>query len=105
MVRPSALLILPSHSPSEVGQESFLTSSQLLTQSREDLHLAEGVARALRATGYGPLRDVEVTVHARLVILAGRMPSYHMKQVAQTIALAVPGVHQVQNDLQVGRPT
>ncbi len=67
----------------------------------EDLRLAERVKRTLRATGYGPLRGSEVTVHARLVILEGRVPSYYLKQVAQATALAVPGAHQVRNDLEV----
>lgn len=71
---------------------------------REDLHLAERVERALRATGYGPLRDIQVAVHARVIMLAGRVPSYHLKQVAQTIALAIMGAHRVCNDLHVCRP-
>jgi osmotically-inducible protein OsmY len=58
----------------------------------------------LRATGYGPRRDLEVTVHERLVIAGGRVPSYYLKQVAQAIALAVQGVEQARNDLEVGRP-
>jgi osmotically-inducible protein OsmY len=73
-------------------------------RSQEDLCLAERVERALRATGYGPLRAIEVTVRARLVILGGRVPSYHLKQVAQTAAMAVPGTGQVRNDLDVSRP-
>jgi osmotically-inducible protein OsmY len=74
----------------------------LLTRQRqEDLYLAERVERALRATGYGPLRGIEVTVHARLVILGGRVPSYYLKQVAQTTALAVRGARHVRNDLEV----
>jgi hypothetical protein len=76
----------------------------LLQPSQEDLCLAECVERALRATGYGPLRGVEVTVHARLVILGGRVPSYYLKQVAQVTALAVPGARLIRNDLDVGRP-
>ena len=78
---------------------------QLLPQSQEDLCLAERVERALRATGYGPLRGIAVTVRARLVVLGGRVPSYYLKQVAQTTALAVPGTRQVRNDLDVGRPS
>jgi hypothetical protein len=75
-----------------------------MAQSLEDLHLAERVALALRATGYGPLRGIEVTVQARLVILAGRVPSYYLQRVAQATALAVPRALQVRNDLEVSRP-
>jgi osmotically-inducible protein OsmY len=77
----------------------------LLQQSQEDVRLAEHVERALCATGYTPLRDIAVMVHARLVILGGRVPSYYLKQVAQTTALAVPGACQVRNDLHVSRPS
>src|SRR5262245_7367383 len=73
-------------------------------RSQEDLRQVERVERALRATGYGPLRGIEVTVHARLVILGGRVPSYHLKQVAQSAAMAVTGTGQVRNDLDVSRP-
>jgi osmotically-inducible protein OsmY len=74
-------------------------------QAQEDLRLAECVERALRASGYGPLRGIEVTVQARLVTLGGRVPSYYLKQVAQTAALAVPGAGLVRNDLDVVRPS
>ena len=76
----------------------------LLQQRQEHFGLAERVERALRATGYGPLRGVEVTVHARYVILGGRVPSYYLKQVAQTTALAVPGVRHLRDDLDVVPP-
>jgi osmotically-inducible protein OsmY len=78
---------------------------EALNGDEGEVRLAERVERALRATGYGPLRGIEVTVQARLVILGGRVPSYHLKQVAQTTALAVPGAHQVRNDLAVARPS
>jgi osmotically-inducible protein OsmY len=73
------------------------------TGGAEDLCLAVHVERALCATGYGSLRGIAVTVHARLVILGGRVPSYYLKQLAQTTSLAVPGVRQVRNDLDVSR--
>ena len=67
----------------------------------EDLRLAVRVERALRGTGYGPLRQVRVAVLARVVTLAGRVTSYHLKQVAQTAVLVVPGVQRIQNDVAV----
>ena len=103
MTRSASLLVLPTGGPAGEPTDAAQAAS-LLTQSLEDLDLAERVGRALRATGYGPLRVIEVTVHARVVILEGRAPSYYLKQVAQTTALAVPGAQQVRNDLEVGRP-
>jgi len=104
MTRSAALLVLPSHPRSSTEKDAFQTSTQLLAQSLEALHLAERVEHALRATGYGPLRGIAVTAHVRLVILGGRVPSYYLKQIAQAAALSVPGVDQVRNDLEVGRP-
>jgi hypothetical protein len=98
MAQSAAPLILPARE--RTGEETAL----LLRPSPEDLCLAERVERALRATGYGPLRGVRVAALARLVILGGRVPSYYLKQVAQATALAVPGAHQIRNDLDVGRP-
>jgi osmotically-inducible protein OsmY len=105
MTRSAALLMLPSHPRTGAEEDAVQTSIRLLAQGLEALHLAERVERALRATGYGLLRGIDVTVHVRLVILGGRVPSYYLKQVAQATALAVPGVERVRNDLEVGRPS
>lgn len=67
----------------------------------EDRHLAERIEHALRATGYGPLRAVEVSVSGHGVRLAGRVPSFFLKQIAQVTARAVPGTHQISNELDV----
>jgi osmotically-inducible protein OsmY len=69
-----------------------------------DLDLAERVERALRATGYGPLRTVRVSVTDGLVALEGRVGSYYLKQLAQAAVLAVPGAQQVRNGLEVVQP-
>jgi osmotically-inducible protein OsmY len=89
----------------DVSGRSARVAVEALNGDEGEVKLAERVERALCATGYGPLRGIEVTVQARLVILGGRVPSYHLKQVAQTTALAVPGADRVRNDLDVGRPS
>src|SRR5271166_3940636 len=96
----SATLPTREH-PTEAPQVTAL----LVTQSLEDYRLAERVERALRATGYGALRTVRVSVNARVVILGGRVSSYYLKQLAQSAALAVPGAHQIRNDLDVVQPS
>jgi osmotically-inducible protein OsmY len=66
-----------------------------------DLRMAEGAERALRATGYMPLRAVQVSVCGRVIILQGRVPSYNLKQAAQAAALGVLGIEELRNDLEV----
>jgi osmotically-inducible protein OsmY len=104
MTQSAALLRPPSHPGPDAANNALPTSARPRTQSLEDRRLAERVECALRSTGYGRLRNIGVNAQARGVILAGRVPSYYLKQVAQAVALAVPGVHQVRNDLEVGRP-
>ena len=104
MPQSAMLPSLPTCKQSNEEKDALQTTAPLVTQSLEDLRLAERVERALRATGYGPLRAVVVSVSARVVILLGGVPSYYLKQMAQATALAVPGAHQVHNDLDVIPP-
>jgi hypothetical protein len=66
-----------------------------------ELRLAERVERAVRATGYPPLRAIEVAAYEWLIILRGQVPSFYMKQMAQAAAVAVPRVRELRNDLNV----
>jgi osmotically-inducible protein OsmY len=105
MARSAALLVLPTPEATREKEAPPQPTAALLVQSLEDLRLAESVERALHAAGYGSLRAVQVTVHARRVILWGRVPSYYLKQLAQQTALAVPGAHEVGNGLEVIQPS
>ena len=74
------------------------------TQREEEYFLTARVELALRATGHWVLRGVIVTTQARAVVLTGRVPSYYLKQVAQSAALAVAGTHLVRNEIAVVSP-
>jgi osmotically-inducible protein OsmY len=100
MTRSAALVVLPS-ALCGTGRNAVETTLDVLTQARQDFDLAEQVERALRATGYGFLRGIAVTVNAHLVILEGRVPTYHLKQIAQEAALSVPGARDLCNNLEV----
>lgn len=97
----TALRILPTGKHPDEDRDAPQTVASLLTPSLEDLHLAERVERALSATGNPALRAMEVIVNARIVRLVGRVSSYYMKQISQETAFAVPGGHQVRNDIEV----
>jgi len=62
------------------------------------------IERALQATGYPPLRNLHIWAVEGVAILRGAVPSYYMKQVAQAAVSGVPGVCDVQNELDVVPP-
>jgi osmotically-inducible protein OsmY len=64
--------------------------------------LCENIRRALLATGQMWLRDVAATVNSDgRVVLQGRVPTYYLKQLAQSVALAVVGVKALENQIAV----
>jgi osmotically-inducible protein OsmY len=69
----------------------------------DDAHLAARIESALRSTGYAALRDIAFSVKDRVVHLSGRVPNFHLKQLAQESVLAIPGA-QVLNDVDVAEP-
>ena len=73
-------------------------------QHRLGSQLLEEVDRALRATGYSALRDLETCEDQGLVILRGCLPSYYLKQLAQATAMTVEGVAELRSEVQVVAP-
>ena len=77
--------------------------SSTMTHARpvSELALLAGVSEAFRQTGYGQLRRLDIECEADSVILAGRVPTYFLKQLAQAVALGVSGVACVDNGIEV----
>lgn len=59
------------------------------------------VKSAFRRHGYSQLERVECEAKNTTAILSGELPTFHLKQVAQTIALSVPQVTHVDNRIVV----
>jgi osmotically-inducible protein OsmY len=70
-------------------------------QATRQARIAEGVVRALAASGRFLSGGLEVSASEGIVTLRGRVASYYQKQVAQAAALTVVGVCQVVNDVEV----
>lgn len=70
-------------------------------ESNTDRELLEAVVRALRATGHPGLRDLDIEITAGIVVLWGRVSTYHQKQLAQAMAQKVEGVRGVANGVEV----
>ena len=71
------------------------------TSITDDLYLCQRVREALRCAGYRALERVQVWSSQGHVSLRGEVPTYHLKQVAQTASGGVAGVRSVSNDLVV----
>jgi len=63
--------------------------------------LAVDVDRALRGADCPELRGLEFSIDDRCVTLSGRVRTYYLKQLAQTVAKSVSGVQSVKNEIVV----
>ena len=55
-----------------------------------------------RQSGYQALDGVTCEFHEGTARLRGRLPTFHLKQIAQEIVCAVVGVRSVVNQIEVG---
>jgi osmotically-inducible protein OsmY len=67
----------------------------------QDDRLRAEVSERLRASGYLLLRELRCEVLGGVVTLSGRVPSFHLKQVAQAVLLKVEAVRAVKNLVEV----
>lgn len=63
--------------------------------------IAEIAQTALRQSSYTELRGVSCEFSGGVLTLQGRVPSYHLKQLAQASVAHVPGVVEVRNRVEV----
>ncbi len=70
-------------------------------QTERPAPLRDAVITALRGSGYRLLGNLECEVHEGRVTLKGIVPSFYLKQVAQTIAMRIEQVREVHNGIAV----
>jgi osmotically-inducible protein OsmY len=66
-----------------------------------DQRLSQEASRALREAGLPALRELEIEVTRGVVILWGRVPTYHQKQLAQATVQRLEGVRGIANGVEV----
>jgi hypothetical protein len=93
--------LAPMRSKDGTEDADVIATRHHVAEIMEDLRLALSVERELQTTGHLHLRAVQVFAGGRVVILQGRVPSYHLKNVAETTALSVIGVEELRNNLEV----
>ena len=67
----------------------------------EDNEIRLAVERSLRSSGYYSVREVRSLVEDGVVMLFGTLPSYYMKQIAQTVVMNLEMVMRVENHCEV----
>lgn len=73
-----------------------------LWQDTDD-DIASRAYLALAASGYRSLRNLQVSCNDGRVTLEGHLPTYYLKQLAQSLVQRVEGVCDVDNDVCVNR--
>ena len=67
-----------------------------------DEQIVSQVCDALAATRYPSLQNLQVYCDHGRVTLQGRLPTYFLKQIAQSAVQSVAGVRDIDNDIRVG---
>jgi len=86
--------------PSVAAAAILVRSPNCHPGSAEAAMVAAAHAR-LRHSPYVPLRNVQCSLFDGVLILWGRVPSYYLKQIAQSLVLGMPAVREVRNELRV----
>lgn len=63
--------------------------------------LADEADRVLSESAYPDLRRLQCECHDGIISIRGRLPSYFLKQMAQTIVSRIHGVRRVSNQINV----
>jgi osmotically-inducible protein OsmY len=89
---------LSPFSPALFSQMSEFARSRLRPQ---DGLIRKNVNRVLLETGYAPLRCIQCDVSDGVVELTGSVPSFYIKQLAQTAVLRLKQIRGIKNRLRV----
>lgn len=75
--------------------------ARIILAPNPENQLMARIKRVLRSTGYAALFQIRVLVEQKDVRLEGQVPTYFLKQIAQTQVLSLKEVRFVRNNLVV----
>jgi osmotically-inducible protein OsmY len=84
-VRPTGTLALPRPNPPQ--------------------RILEGAENCLRSNAYLALKNVTCDYHEGVLTLRGCLPTYYLKQIAQTAVARVAGGARIVNEIEVVSPS
>ncbi|MBI3464922.1 MAG: BON domain-containing protein [Planctomycetes bacterium] len=86
------------------SEDDIATTVNVRVAGVPDRPRLEALLGALHSSPYLPLRTVECTDQGGVLKLQGCVPSYYLKQLAQSLALSVNSSWLVQNEIEVVTP-
>lgn len=78
-----------------------MITDQLRVDAAADAELGDRVKQFLASQHFASFRQLDVSVSGDGVVLHGRVPSFHERQLAATLCRHVAGVHRVIDQLTV----
>jgi hypothetical protein len=64
-------------------------------------NVLQGVRLRLDGAGFPGLRRIQVSMNRGVIVLRGRLASFHEKQIAIELTRHVAGVHRIDNHIEV----
>jgi hypothetical protein len=83
-----------------VASQNRISSNSPVARATAAAVLVERARACLRADSHR-LENVSCDFHCGALRLRGEVPTYYLKQVAQSLLLSVSGDHRIQNELIV----
>lgn len=83
-----------------------MSQTSLSPSRRESIpgrDVAQQAAAVLQESGYSALRSIDCSCEEGILVLSGKVPSFYLKQVAQTLVSKLAEGGQVLNRLDVTR--
>lgn len=87
------------------GEADVALTHPAADATRSALEVANSIQAALRASGYRGLEELECRIASGSLALVGTVPSYYLKQVAQSIAARLTRDWPLSIDLTVVAPS
>ena len=91
-------------SENRAGRRLLILEEQESGLSKENLLVQADAQSRLRQSGYLQLHLVSCEFHEGVLTLRGRVSSFYLKQVAQTLIRGLDGVGEINNRLEVAVP-
>lgn len=86
--------MIATRSTSKIACQSWVS------ETGDDFRLRETVIQGLRRSGYSSLSNIKIEVEDGVVAILGVVPSFYLKQLAQSIILRI-GQAKIMNNLNV----